>query len=67
MKSVAFAQNRTEGVRATVSRRVDVETIDKTPDISTWQSWEYAMIRNGLEEGRFFYYGRPGGAEARAL
>ena len=50
MKSAAFAQNRVErGVKATVARRVDVETTDKTPDISTWKPW-----LGKLGEGRFW-------------
>ena len=50
MKSAAFAQNQIErGVKATVARRVDVETPDKTPDISTWEPW-----LGKLGEGRFW-------------
>ena len=50
MKSAAFAQNRIErGVKATVARRVDVESPDKTPAFSTWKPW-----LGQLEEGRFW-------------
>ena len=50
MKSAAFAQNRIErGVKATVARRVDVESPDKTPAFSTWKQW-----LGQLEEGRFW-------------
>ncbi len=55
MKSAAFAKNQNEReVKATIARRVDVETPDKTPDISSWRPWEHAMFWDGLEEGRFY-------------
>ena len=50
MKNAAFVQNREpRDVKATISRRLDVESVDKTPDISEWLPWQ-----GELKEGRFY-------------